>query len=91
MPGFTAQQLTNPAAILGLLIVLIIFGGLVPRWLYSSVIRIKDDVIRDLRERNREQARQIDRLISGTSVGVHVAESIHDTVREPDVAEAGEA
>lgn len=90
MFGMTAEHLAQPSTILGLLIVLIILGGLVPRWLYSSVLKIKDDVIRDLRETNREQARHIDRLITGASAGVRVAESIHDTVLEPDTTQAGD-
>ncbi|AUM17368.1 hypothetical protein KI427_16615 [Rhodococcus ruber] len=90
MFGITAQHLSQPTTILGLLIVLIIIGGLVPRWLYTSVLKIKDDVIRDLRETNREQARHIDRLITGTSTGVRVAESIHETVLEADTTQAGD-
>lgn len=90
MFGITAEHLAQPATILGLLIVLIIIGGLVPRPLYTSVLKIKDDIISDQRVTIREQANQINQLISGASVGVRVAESIHNTVREQDTAQAGE-
>lgn len=82
--GLTPAHLTNPAVLLGLLVVLIIFGGLVPRWLYRSMMQIKDQIIADQRSMIGEQSRQITRLIGGAEVAVRVSEALQDNVA-PDV------
>jgi len=87
--GLTPAHLTNPAVLLGLLVVLIIFGGLVPRWLYRSMMQIKDQIIADQKAMLGEQSRQITRLIGGTEVAVRVSEALQDNVvRDVDSGDA---
>ncbi|WP_342659435.1 hypothetical protein Rruber_02665 [Rhodococcus ruber] len=78
LSGLTPEHLSSPAVLLGVVVVLIVFGGLVPRWLHRSMLRIKDEAIADLKEINAEQARQIHRLIGGTEVSVRVSEALQE-------------
>lgn len=57
---------------------------------HRTIVAIKDDIINDQRARIAELVRQNDRLISGTSTSVHIAESIHEKAYETP-AEAGES
>ena len=71
------------SGLLSLAVLLILAGRLIPRSMHKVIVEIKDDIINDQRERIKELVRQNDRLISGTSTSVHIAESIHDKAYEP--------
>ncbi|MFF0816647.1 hypothetical protein ACFYVR_16070 [Rhodococcus sp. NPDC003318] len=70
------------SGLLALAVLLILVGALIPRPVHKVIVAIKDDIINDQRERLRELERQVDRLISGTSTSVHIAESIHEKAYE---------
>ena len=70
------DQLASPAVLLGVLVSLIIFGGLIPRWLFSQMINLKDETIERQAKTIERQADQIDRLIGSTETSVRVAEAV---------------
>lgn len=83
-PGFQPEDLANPWVLVGMLFLLTIFGGLVPRWLYKSVISMKDAQIARQDQTIQEQARQINRLIGGAETTVHIAGEIQRVVVPPE-------
>ncbi|MBM4707945.1 hypothetical protein GS982_01235 [Rhodococcus hoagii] len=85
LTGLEAADLANQSTMLGLVILLIIIGGLVPRWVHSQMMKLKDDTIENLREQNGLQARQIDQLIETSELAIRVAEDR----RDPDDPEPG--
>lgn len=69
-------QDVGPEALLAIAIMLILFGGLIPRWMHAE--RIKD-----LKEQNALQQaaldkrdEQVDRLVENDNVVIHLLESI---------------
>lgn len=69
--------------LLALTVALIIFGGLVPRWLYKSALEEKDKQITEknlenkaLRELTTEQSQQISTLIPKIELSLHIAEVV---------------
>lgn len=91
-PGFQPEDLANPWVLVGMLFLLTIFGGLVPRWLYKSVISMKDAQIARQDEMLKEKDRQINRLIGGAETTVHIAGEIQRVVvpsEDPIITPAG--
>lgn len=75
-PGFQPEDLANPWVLVGMLFLLTICGGLVPRWLYKSVIAMKDAQIARQDEMIARKDAQIDRLIGAAEATVHIAGEI---------------
>lgn len=80
--GLSGADLSDPKVLLGAVVVMIIVGGLIPRWMHLSVLKIKDETIADLRAQNATQAEQITKLIGAAEIGVHIAEDLHRLTRE---------
>ena len=96
MFGLTPDQVADPAIALGFVVLLIVFGVLIPRWTHNrmfatherahrQLVEFKDGVIADQRKVISDQARQIDRLIGGVGTSIAVAEAVQEAAaKDPD-------
>lgn len=82
LAGLTAADL-GATGLLAIAVALIMFGGLVPRWLYRSALEEKDKQINEksleniaLRELTAEQSQQVTTLIQKVELSLHIAEVI---------------
>lgn len=90
LAGFSASDLSDPKALLGIVVALIIVGGLIPRRMHQSMLSLKDDTIADLRRQNAELLAQNSKLIGAAELGLHIAEDFHKTVNEPALPSGGD-
>lgn len=82
LAGLTAADL-GASGLLALAVLLVMFGGLVPRWLYRSALEEKDKQISEknlrittLEALTSEQSQQISTLIPKIELSLHIAEVI---------------
>lgn len=86
MPAADLTQFATftPSGLLGLCVVLIMFGYLVPLRMVKARLADKDAVIADLREANRVLKVNNDQLLRGSKATVQVLEAIPDAVSGGD-------
>lgn len=80
--GLTGADLSDPKVLLGAVVVMIIVGGLIPRWMHQSMMKLKDETIADLRQQNAVLLDQNSQLIKAAEIGVHIAEDLHRVAQE---------
>ncbi|OLL21263.1 hypothetical protein QWW67_25435 [Rhodococcus sp. M8-50] len=80
--GLSAADL-GASSLLAIAVALIMFGGLVPRWLYRSALEEKDKQINEkslenlaLRDLTAEQSQQVTTLIQKVELSLHIAEVV---------------
>ncbi|WP_072689245.1 hypothetical protein [Rhodococcus marinonascens] len=75
-PGFQPEHLSSPTILLGLVVVLILAGALVPRWLHKSVMTRADKERDDWRDTATKQSEQISELLEQSKTALHIGEEI---------------
>lgn len=88
--GLTGADLSDPKVLLGAVVVMIIVGGLIPRWVHQSMMKLKDETISDLRQQNSELLAQNAKLITAAEIGVHIAEDLHRVAQEQAQQDGGD-
>ncbi|OTR12584.1 hypothetical protein [Mycobacteroides abscessus] len=66
------------ASLVGLCVISIMFGWLVPRWVYKQTIADKDEQIRELRKAHEADRESIAKLATSSSVTAKVVEQISE-------------
>lgn len=81
--GLLGSTNIGPIGLLTLAVLLIMFGGLIPRWQYRSMLDEKNSQLAEHREDKRNQQTVIDELskqntllIGKVELSLHIAESI---------------
>lgn len=80
--GLDAAALADARVILGIVMVLIVFGGLVPRWVHKLIVNEKDRELAVLRSLVKEQSEQIGLLVRGGDTTVHVLDELRRVAAE---------
>ena len=76
----------TPSGLLGLVVVMVMFGWLVPLRIVRGRLADKDVIIADLRQANAVLKRNNDQLLRGNTATVQVLDALPDVVGgEPDV------
>lgn len=73
----------TPEGLLGVVVVMILFGYLVPLKIVRGRLADKDIVIADLRQAVADLRRNNDQLLLGNSATVQVLDSLPDVVGDP--------
>lgn len=85
MPADLTQFVTlTPPGLLGLCVLMIMFGYLVPLRMVKSRLADKDDVIAELRKANRMLERNNEQLLRGSKATVQVLEALPEAVSGGD-------
>ena len=74
--GVSPELLVSPAALLGLVFVLVVFGALVPGRTHSKMLRAVQEENQFLRARNKEQADQITILATNSETALHIGDEL---------------
>lgn len=74
----------TPSGLLGLVVVMVMFGWLVPLKIVRGRLADKDVIIADLRRFNAALVRNNDQLLRGNTATVQVLDALPDVVGESD-------
>jgi hypothetical protein len=74
--GVSPEILISPAALLGLVFVLVMFGALVPGRTHGSIVRALKEENQFLRARNTEQSEQIKILATNSETALHIGDEL---------------
>lgn len=66
----------TPGALLGITILLVLFGGLVPRWIHIQRIKDKDELIDSLKKALDKRDDQFERLFSSSELTIKLLEDL---------------
>lgn len=88
--GLSSADLSDPKVLLGAVVVLIVVGGLIPRWVHQSIVRTKDETIQDQRQIITALLEQNSKLTDAAELGVHIAEDLHRVATEGSSGSGGD-
>lgn len=74
--GFPVNSPWTLGSLLGLCVILVIFGGLIPRWTHNQRINDKREIIDFLKDSLKKRDEQVEKLISQGEVTVKLLEDI---------------
>ena len=74
--GLSGEDLANPWVLVGMLFLLTIFGGVVPRWLHKSIVNDKNKELDSWKATSVTQSQQINELIKQSETALHIGEEI---------------
>ena len=75
-PGFQPENLSSPAILLGLVVVAIVFGGLMPRWLHKQIVADKDKETDSWKAIAHKVIDQNAELLEQSKTSLHIGEEI---------------
>lgn len=72
------------SGLLSLAVLLVMFGGLIPRYLHRTIVSLMQQRIDKLEELLDKRDTQVDRLICGAETSAEALEKIQRAAAEPD-------